>query len=42
MDLSQRALQNNEKLFFYPNIKLVFEILAENRQIFKQIEGREY
>ena len=31
MDISQRALQMNEKLF--PNFKLVFEILAENRKI---------
>ena len=38
MDSSQQALQTNEKLFF----KLVFEILADNRKMFKRIERREY
>ena len=33
MDWSQRALQTNEKL--YQNFKLVFEILAKKRKIFK-------
>ena len=33
MDLSQRALQTNEKLFL--NFKLVFEILDRNQKIFK-------
>ena len=32
MDLSQQALQTNEKLF--SNFKLVLEILAENQKIF--------
>ena len=40
IDLSQRALQNREKLF--SNLKLVFEIFAKNRKIFKLIEKREY
>ena len=41
MDSSQRALQTNEKFVFF-NLKLVFEILAETRKIFKRIAGREY
>ena len=40
MDLSQRALQSNGKLF--SNCNFVFEILAENRKIFKRIARREY
>ena len=40
MDLSQRALQTNEKLF--QNFKLVFEIFAENREIYNQISRSEY
>ena len=39
MDSSQRALQNDEK--FSPNSKLVFEILIENRKIFKRIARSE-
>ena len=47
MDLSQRALQIDEKIF--SNSILVFEILAENRKfwpknkkIFKRLAMREY
>ena len=40
MDSFQRALWTNEKLF--SNFKLVFEILAENRKIFKRIARHEY
>ena len=34
MDLSQRALQTNEKLFY----KLVFKILAENQKFWSKTE----
>ena len=40
MDLVQRDLQNYGKLF--PNLKLVFEILAKNRNFFKQIARSGY
>ena len=40
MDLSQRALQNNGKLF--PNFKFVFELMAENQKMFKLIARCEY
>ena len=40
MDLSQRALQTNEKLF--SSFKSVFEFLTENQKIFKRIVSREY
>ena len=41
MESSQKALQNNGKLF--PNLKFVFELLDENTQkIFKRIARREY
>ena len=40
MDLSQRALQTNEKLF--SNFEFVFELIAEKRKIFKQIARLEY
>ena len=40
MDLSQRGLQTNEKLF--SNFDLVFEFLDENRFFFKRIVNREY
>ena len=35
MDLSQRALQINGKLF--PNFEFLFDLWAENRKFFKQI-----
>ena len=37
MDLSQRSLQINGKLF--SNFKLIFILMAENPKIFKQIGG---
>ena len=40
MDFFQRALQTDEKLF--SNFEFVFELMAENRKIFKRIERREY
>ena len=40
MDLSRRFLKTNEKLF--SNLELVFELLAENRKIFKRIAKSEY
>ena len=40
MDSSQRALQTNGKLF--PNLEIVFELMAENRKIFKLIAKSEY
>ena len=42
MDLSQQALQTNEKFFFLKFNILVFEILDENRNIFKRITKHEY
>ena len=36
MDLSQRALQTNEKIF--SNFKLVFKILAKNRKVWPKTE----
>ena len=40
MDLSEQALQTNEKL--YSNFKFVYEILAKNQKIYKLIERHEY
>ena len=42
MDSSQQALQTNGMFFFFSNFKLVFELMAENRKIFKLIARREY
>ena len=39
-DFSQRALQTNGKLFSH--FKFVFEIIAENRKLLKQITRLEY
>ena len=41
IDSSQRAPQTNGKLFF-SNFKFIFELMAENRKIFRQVARREY
>ena len=40
MDSTQQALQTNGS--FFSNFEFVFEIMAENRKIFKRIASREY
>ena len=40
MDLSQQALQTNEK--FFSNFEFVFESLTENHKFFKRMARHEY